>query len=47
MNWHSFFSLQTMESRHLLASYIVVLTIQGGYFARIVWSWTHPKSPRN
>ena len=41
MTWHSFFSLQTMESRHLLAAYSVVLVIQFGYFARIVWGWIH------
>jgi hypothetical protein len=47
MTWHSFFSLSTMESRHLLAAYAVVLVIQIGYLWRIVSQWRHTKAPRN
>jgi len=45
MTWHSFFSMSTLESRHLLAAYATVLVIQGGYLARIAWQWHHTKSP--
>jgi hypothetical protein len=46
MTWHSFFNLSTMENRHLLASYAVVLVIQFGYCARIAWQWHNTKSTR-
>jgi hypothetical protein len=46
MTWHTFFSLSTMQNRHLLASYAVVLLIQFGYVARITWQWHHTKNPR-
>ncbi len=47
MTWHSFLSLGTLESRHLLAAYVVVWIIQGGYFARLLWQWrrTRPGRP--
>jgi len=32
MTWHTFFSLSTMQSRHLLAAYAVAVFLQGGYF---------------
>jgi len=43
MTWHSFFDLSTMHERHLVAAYAVAILLQGGYLARIAWSWTHPK----
>jgi hypothetical protein len=46
MTWHSFFNLSTMQNRHLLASYAVVLVIQIGYVTRIAWQWHHTKDPR-
>jgi hypothetical protein len=46
MTWHSFFNLSTMQNRHLLASYAVVLLIQFGYVAHVAWQWHHTKSPR-
>ncbi len=47
MTWHSFFSLSTMESRHLLASYAVVFLLQGGYFGWVAWNWRLSKKPRS
>jgi hypothetical protein len=29
----------SMEAHHLLASYLIVWLIQGGYAAWIVWQW--------
>jgi len=46
MTWHSFLNLSTLENRHLLAAYITVWTIQGGYFAWMAWQWRHTKRPR-
>lgn len=46
MTWHSFFDLSTMEERHLLASYAVVLLVQGGFFLSIVMGWRALKKPR-
>ena len=46
MTWSSFFDMSTMEHRHLLFAYGVVLVIQGGYFAWIAWNWLQTKSPR-
>lgn len=39
MTWHTFFDLSTMEGRHLLAVYALVLLLQGGYFAWTAWNW--------
>ncbi|NYF81103.1 hypothetical protein [Granulicella arctica] len=39
MTWHTFFDLSTLESRHLLAVYALVLLTQGGYFAWTLWGW--------
>jgi hypothetical protein len=47
MTWHSFFDLSTMNHRHLLFAYAIVLIIQGGYVSRIAWSWFHTKGPRH
>ncbi len=47
MTWHSLFNLSTMEHRHLLASYAVVLIVQFGYFGRIAWGWMRTKDKRN
>jgi hypothetical protein len=47
MTWHSFLNLSTMQNRHLLASYVVVLIIQGGYASWIAWNWFHTKGTRH
>jgi len=39
MTWHSFFNFSTMAHRHLIFSYMIVLGIQGGYFAWIARTW--------
>ncbi|MDE3104521.1 MAG: hypothetical protein KGK08_05035 [Acidobacteriota bacterium] len=46
MTWHSFLSFDTLESRHLLASYAVVFLIQFGFLARIVLGWLRSGAPR-
>jgi len=46
MTWHSFFSVSTMQNRHLLSAYATVLIIQAGYLARIAWQWHRTKTPR-
>jgi hypothetical protein len=46
MTWHTFFDFSTLEGRHLFASYAVVLLLQGGYFAWMVWNWLQLKKPR-
>jgi hypothetical protein len=47
MTWHSFFDLSTMEERHLLASYAVVLLVQGGFLLSIILGWRALKNPRS
>lgn len=47
MTWHTFFNLSTIEHRHLLAVYVIVLTIQGGYFLWVLRGWLRSKGPRN
>jgi hypothetical protein len=46
MTWHSFFSVSTMQNRHLLSAYATVLIIQAGYLARIAWQWHRTNPPR-
>ena len=46
MTWQSLFDLSTMEHRHLLFAYAVVLIIQGGYAGWIAWNWRHTKKTR-
>ena len=46
MTWQSFFDVSTMEHRHLLFAYAIVLVIQGGYCAWIAWNWAHTKGSR-
>jgi hypothetical protein len=46
MTWHSLFNLSTMEHRHLLSAYAVVLIIQGGYVSWIAWNWFRTKDAR-
>jgi hypothetical protein len=36
-----------MQNRHLLASYAVVLIIQGGYASWIAWNWFHTRGTRH
>jgi hypothetical protein len=46
MTWNSLFDLRTMEHRHLLFAYAVVLVIQGGYAGWIAWNWFRTKGAR-
>jgi hypothetical protein len=46
MTWHSLFNLSTMEHRHLLSAYAVVLIIQGGYAGWTAWNWFRMKDAR-
>ena len=46
MTWNSFFDVSTMEHRHLLFAYAIVLLIQGGYVGWIAWNWVHTKNAR-
>jgi hypothetical protein len=46
MTWHSLFNLSTMEHRHLLSAYAVVLSIQGSYAGWIAWNWFRTKGVR-
>jgi hypothetical protein len=46
MTWHSLFDWSTMEHRHLLFAYAVVLIIQGGYAGWIAWNWFRTKHAR-
>ncbi len=37
----------TMEAHHLVAVYVTVWVVQGGYAAWIAWQWAHTrKDPR-
>jgi hypothetical protein len=47
MTWQSFVNFSSMPHRHLIFSYMVVLVIQGGYFASIVWNWRQTKRPHH
>jgi hypothetical protein len=46
MTWHSFFNFSTLENRHLLAAYAVVLGIQFSYAAWVAWQWRKAGKPR-
>ena len=39
MTWSNFFSLNTIESRHLLFSYAGIFLLQGGYLAWMLRKW--------
>jgi hypothetical protein len=43
MTWHSFFDVSTIQHRHILATYCGIILINAAVFARLVYSWTHPK----
>ena len=43
MTWHSFFDLSTIQHRHILATYGGIILINAIVFARLVYTWTHPK----
>jgi hypothetical protein len=43
MTWHLLFNLSTMQHRHLLSAYAIVLVIQAGYLGWIAWNWFHTK----
>ena len=46
MTWHTFLNLDTLESRHLLASYGIIFLLQFGYFGLMLRSWRSAKTPR-
>ncbi len=46
MTWKSIFDLHTMEHQHIVYTYVTVLAVQAAYFARLIYIWTHPKSPQ-
>ena len=46
MTWHTFLSLSTLESRHLLASYGVIFLLHFGYFGWMLHNWRTAKNPR-
>jgi hypothetical protein len=43
MTWHSFFDISTIQHRHILATYGGIILINATAFARLVYTWTHPK----
>jgi hypothetical protein len=43
MTWHSFFDVSTIQHRHILATYGGIILINATVFARLVYSWTHPR----
>jgi hypothetical protein len=43
MTWHSFFDLSTIQHRHIVATYSAVILVNATVFARLVYTWTHPK----
>lgn len=43
MTFKSLFDLSTMQSRHLLAAYVLVIVVQGGYLASIGRRWIASK----
>jgi hypothetical protein len=47
MTWRSFFNVSTMEHRHLLMAYAVVLLVQAGFFAWIGLNWLRLKRSRD
>ena len=44
MTWHSFFDISTIQHRHILATYGGIILINATVFARLLYSWTHPKA---
>jgi hypothetical protein len=47
MTWHSIFDLSTMQHQHIVYTYTTVIVVQAACLARLVWLWTHPKSPQS
>ncbi len=43
MTWKSIFDLSTMQHQHIVYTYAVVLLVNAGYFARLVYLWNNPK----
>jgi hypothetical protein len=43
MTWHSLFDLSTIEHRHIVATYGTVILVNAVVFARLLYSWTHPR----
>ena len=39
MTWHQLFDLRTIEHRHIVCAFSVVVLMQGGYFLAIANSW--------
>ena len=46
MTLHQLFDLSTMEHRHLLLSYVIILAFQGGYLAWLLRSSARLRKPR-
>jgi hypothetical protein len=46
MNWHTFFSMSTMQNRHLLFTYAGVWVVQLSYLGWILYSWKRVKTSR-
>ncbi len=47
MTWKSIFDLHTMDHQHIVYTYVTVLAVQIGYLSRLIYTWTHPKSPQS
>ena len=43
MTLQSLFDLSTMDHRHILAVYTIVILVNTAVFARLLYAWTHPK----
>jgi hypothetical protein len=43
MTWQSFFDLSTMDHRHILVTYAMIILVNAAVLARLLYAWTHPK----
>lgn len=39
MTWHQLFDLHTIEHRHIVYAFGLVILLQGGYFLSVASSW--------
>ena len=39
MTWHELFDLRTIEHRHIVYAFGIVILLQGGYLAAVTRSW--------
>jgi hypothetical protein len=42
MTWQSFFDLSTLDHRHILATYALILLVNTAVLARLLYSWFKP-----